>query len=88
MPSKSWELQDVKLGPGGSPDDDTVVVGGVSVSGMTAERASELVERRMRDHVALNSSIQGVRIVDENGEVKARWTVHDVAREHSRRAGF
>jgi hypothetical protein len=80
----AWELQDVKLGPGGRPP-DTAIVKIVYAPTSPAEAQKDALAR-MRLHYYDKSSVDGVVIFDERGVQQARVTAFDVMQAPRRAA--
>jgi hypothetical protein len=76
MAAKSWQLQDVKLGLSGQPDDDIVMVS-LPTPPLAAKDAQDLVRDKMHTLYVNKSSVQGVRIIDDQGHVIARSATSD-----------
>jgi len=76
MPGRVWELHDVKLGPSSEPPD--TIMARIPYREVSPEQARLEATQRMRMHVANNSSVEGIVIVDGDGQMIARVTRWDV----------
>jgi hypothetical protein len=70
MPSKVWELRDIKVGSGGNPPD--TIISRIPFLEMTAEEALEQARIHMRQHIKSQSSVEGIVIADRAGNIVAR----------------
>jgi hypothetical protein len=78
-----WWLQGIKLREAADPAAD-VLIASVFAPVTTTGQAQETVRARMHNHFVNRTSVEGVRIVDENGVIIARWTHLDEQRARQR----
>lgn len=71
-----WQLQDIKPGAAADPAADAVMNSN-STPVTTKEQAQEMVRARMRSHLVNCTSVEGVRIVDQDRLIIARWIYRD-----------
>jgi len=84
MSRRVWHLEDLKLGGLDAPD----VVMVSSFTPVTSDdEALQTVKRKMRSHLVSKTSVEAVRIVDDDEKVIARWTYWDEQDARQRGAG-